>query len=130
MGVIREREMPIMLDDNGTLIRQVEAGDMLVEIDRIEPNLDIDEMFRGLPNDMCQAEHWGYVIEGELTYVTASGERITAGAGEAYYVPAGHLPHTGSEGARCVEFSRAADMAETMRVVEQNMAKVRPGAVH
>jgi hypothetical protein len=26
-----------------------------------------------------------------------------------------------------VEFSRTADLTETMRVVEQNLAKVRPG---
>jgi hypothetical protein len=121
MGVIREREVPIVVDDGETVVRQMEAGDMTVEMDRLEPNLDMDKLFKGLPDDMCQAEHWGYVIEGEMIYVTADGERIAAGPGEAYYVPPGHLPHTGSEGAHVVEFSKTADLAETMEVVERNM---------
>ena len=121
MGVIRESEVPIVVDDGGTVVRQVAAGDMTVEMDRLEPNLDIDALFKGLPDDMCQAEHWGYVIEGEMIYVMADGERIAAGPGEAYYAPPGHLPHTGSEGARVVEFSKTEDLDATMQVVEKNM---------
>jgi hypothetical protein len=42
-------------------------------------------------------------------------------AGDAYYVPPGHLPlmYAGSE---IVEFSPAADLAKTMEVVMKNIA--------
>ncbi|MCW2961823.1 MAG: hypothetical protein JWM90_2210 [Thermoleophilia bacterium] len=123
MGLIREADTPIVLDASGTIVRQVEAGDMTVEFDKLEADMDIDDLFTGLPNDMCQAEHWGYVIEGEMRYITASGEEIVAGPGDAYHVPPGHLPHTGHAGARVVEFSRTKELTETMRVVEQNMER-------
>lgn len=122
MGVIREQELPVSLDADGTILRMTEAGEMTVEIDQLEPNLDVDHLFDGLPGNCCQAEHWGYVIDGEVRYEVPDGEDIVAQAGEAYYIPPGHRPHSGMKGARVVEFSKTADLQKTMEVVERNMA--------
>jgi quercetin dioxygenase-like cupin family protein len=40
----------------------------------------------------CQQPHWGFVIEGELTFV-ADGRRLAIPAGRAFHVPAGGPEH-------------------------------------
>jgi quercetin dioxygenase-like cupin family protein len=40
----------------------------------------------------CTQPHWGFVIDGELTFVT-SRRRLTIPAGRAFHVPAGGLEH-------------------------------------
>jgi quercetin dioxygenase-like cupin family protein len=40
----------------------------------------------------CSRAHWGFVIEGELTFVT-DGQRRTIPAGRAFHVPAGGPEH-------------------------------------
>ncbi|HXF58068.1 MAG TPA: hypothetical protein VNO34_10965 [Actinomycetota bacterium] len=45
----------------------------------------------GLPDDRCQCEHWGYVLEGKLIFYTAQGEEEFV-AGDAYQVGPGHTP--------------------------------------
>jgi hypothetical protein len=60
-----------------------------------------------------------------MRYETVSGEQIVAHPGEAYYIPAGHRPHTGGEGAKVVEFSRTKDLEETMQVIDRNMAELQ-----
>jgi quercetin dioxygenase-like cupin family protein len=40
----------------------------------------------------CTQAHWGFVIEGELAFVTAKG-RQTIPAGRAFHVPAGGVEH-------------------------------------
>lgn len=128
MGVIRAGETPVVLDEDGTVLRMTQAGEMTVELDILEPNLDVDHLFQGLPDDCCQAEHWGYVIEGEIRYELHEGEDVVAVAGDAYYVPPGHRPHSGTNGARVVEFSKTEDFDRTMEVVKRNMAALSRSA--
>jgi quercetin dioxygenase-like cupin family protein len=75
--------------------------------------------FKGLPNDQCQAPHWGYVIRGKVTYRSSSGEE-TFETGDAYYAPPGHTPvlYAGTE---LVEFSPTKELQETMAVCMKNM---------
>jgi quercetin dioxygenase-like cupin family protein len=41
----------------------------------------------------CTLAHWGFVVEGELTYITG-GQRETIPAGRAFHVPPGGDGHT------------------------------------
>ncbi len=83
-------------------------------------DMDPAPFFKGLPDDRCQCPHWGYVVKGKYTFRFADREE-TYEAGDAYYVPPGHLPlmYAGTE---IVEFSPAADLAKTMDVVMKNIA--------
>lgn len=81
---------------------------------------DLAPLFVGLPDDHCQAPHWGYVIRGKLAYRLADGTVEEIGAGEAYYVGPGHTPHLYA-GTEVVEFSPTAELAETMAVVMRNV---------
>lgn len=51
---------------------------------------DIAPLLKGLPQDACQAAHWGYLQTGTalVTYTDGASERCTAG--DVFYWPAGH----------------------------------------
>ena len=97
-----------------------EAGGYTIGFERYEMDMDVAPLFVGLPDDRCQASHWGYVIKGKLGYRTAAGEE-TYEAGTAYHVGPGHTPvaYAGSE---IVEFSPTDEYARTMEVVARNAA--------
>ena len=80
---------------------------------------DPAEMFRGLPDDRCQCEHWGYVIRGKVGFKTADGEELFE-SGDAYYMPPGHTPvlYAGTE---VVEFSPTDQLNQTVEVITKNM---------
>ena len=82
--------------------------------------MDPAPFFKGLPDDRCQCPHWGYVIKGQITFRFADRDE-TYEAGDAYYVPPGHLPVV-SAGNELVEFSPTAELAKTMEVISRNMA--------
>lgn len=94
-------------------------GGYTVGFETYTEDADLTPFFQGLPNDQCQAPHWGYVIKGKLTFKSAAGEE-TFETGDAYYVPSGHTPvlYAGTE---VVEFSPTKELHETLAVVEQNM---------
>jgi glyoxylate utilization-related uncharacterized protein len=94
-------------------------GGYTVGFETYTEDADLAPMFRGLPDDQCQAAHWGYVVKGRLTFKTAGGEE-TFETGDAYYVPPGHTPvlYAGTE---VVEFSPTKELQDTLTIVERNM---------
>jgi hypothetical protein len=58
------------------------------------------------------------VVAGKLIFHTADGPEEFV-AGDAYYVGPGHTPELFA-GTEVVEFSRSAELAETMAVVTRN----------
>jgi hypothetical protein len=80
---------------------------------------DMAPVFRGLPDDRCQCEHWGYVLKGRVGFRYADHEE-TYEAGDAYYAPPGHTPilYAGGE---IVEFSPTEELNQTLEVVARNM---------
>lgn len=94
-------------------------GGYTVAFETYTADADLTPFFTGLPDDRCQCPHWGYVIQGKVTYKTADGEQ-TAETGEAYYAPPGHTPvlYAGTE---IVEFSPTDELRRTMEVVTRNM---------
>ena len=95
------------------------AGGYTVAFETYTADADLTPFFKGLPDDRCQAEHWGYVITGKVTFKSANGEE-TFEAGDAYYVPPGHTPmlYAGTE---VVEFSPTDELQRTLEVVTKNM---------
>ena len=94
-------------------------GGYTVAFEKYSEDADLAPFFKGLPDDQCQAAHWGYVITGKLTFKSASGEE-TFEAGDAYYAPPGHTPvlYAGTE---VVEFSPTKELQDTLAVVAKNM---------
>lgn len=77
-------------------------------------------LFAGLPDDRCQCPHWGYVLQGKVTFRFAEREE-TYEAGDAYYAPPGHVPMLFA-GTEVVEFSPTEALGKTMEVVMKNVA--------
>jgi hypothetical protein len=97
---------------------EIEGG-YTIAFETYTEDADLAPFLKGLPDDRCQSPHWGYVINGKVTYRTADGEE-TFETGEAYYVPPGHTPVIFA-GTEVVEFSPTDDFQRTMEVVQKNM---------
>lgn len=102
--------------------RMQDLGGYTVSFERYDEESDPAPLFVGLPDDHCQCPHWGYVLNGVLTYRYADGSSEEIKAGEAYFAPPGHLPlfHAG---ASIVEFSPTDELTETIKVVAANLER-------
>ncbi len=113
------KDLPVTVEIPEGRLHQVEWGDHAVELGAFTATVDPAPLFTGLPNDQCQAPHWGYVIRGRVRYRYGDHDEVYE-AGDVYYAPPGHTPLY-EAGAEYVEFSPVAELAETMAVVERNM---------
>ena len=75
-----------------------------------------DCQLAGLPGDMCQCPHRGYLLEGRLLMHTPSGEH-TYEAGQAFYWAPGHAPEA-LEDSAYVDFSPTAQLQEVVRHIQ------------
>jgi hypothetical protein len=96
-------------------------GGYTVGFENYTADADFAPYFAGLPNDQCQAEHWGYVLKGQIAFTYAHDHAEIYRAGDAYYAPPGHTPHLYA-GTEVVEFSPTEALNRTLEVVEKNMA--------
>ncbi|HVL87575.1 MAG TPA: hypothetical protein VM681_06175 [Candidatus Thermoplasmatota archaeon] len=124
MIAISRKNLVANVDRSGLEIRSAPAGDMIVGWERW-PAGDVSGLFRGLPGDACQAEHWGYTVAGKWRVRTAAGVE-TIEAGQAYYVPRGHVLLEIVEPMEVVEFTRAKDpyLTESVKAFETNLPGV------
>jgi Cupin domain len=84
---------------------------------------DLGPLFEGLPNSQCQFQRLGYVLSGVVEF--RIGDRTeTYTAGDAYYVPPGHVP-IHHDGTQIVEFSPTELLGETIGVVMANVDRGR-----
>jgi hypothetical protein len=94
-------------------------GGYTVAFERYSADADLSPFFDGLPDNRCQAPHWGYVFKGKVTFKFADRDE-TFEAGDAYYAPPGHTPVL-YDGTEIVEFSPTDELDRTMEVVVKNM---------
>ena len=99
-------------------------GDQLVRHISLPSGVDFTPLFKGLPDDLCQCPHWGYVLEGSITVRYADGTQETTSKGELYYWPGAHTGWT-DEGVVFLEFSPAEQLRP---VLEHLAAQLAPSA--
>jgi hypothetical protein len=63
--------------------RYVEADGYVLGIESFDQAVDFTPMYRGLPDDLCQSHHWGYVIKGRMIFHRPEGDEAFE-VGEAY----------------------------------------------
>jgi hypothetical protein len=92
---------------------------MDVAYNTVAKDFDVTPLLKGLPNDLCQSPHWGYIIKGSVKMITKDGEEIFR-AGDLYYMPPGH---TGviSAGTEFIEFSPTEKQKLTNEVITRNL---------
>jgi hypothetical protein len=100
--------------------RMQQFGDYYVNFESIPAGLGGPEIFKGLPDDACQAEHWGYVFKGKIRYSYTDGHEDILSAGEAYYVAPGHV-FEALEDTETVEFSLKEEFDKTLEVAGKNL---------
>jgi hypothetical protein len=83
-------------------------------------NIDGTPLMKGLPGDMCQCPHWGYVTTGRVTFRFADHDEIYE-EGEAFYTPPGHIPVSHEPGTEVLMFSPADELHKTEAVMMKNM---------
>jgi ethanolamine utilization protein EutQ (cupin superfamily) len=114
-------------EDFGPAIdRGGQLDDYTVDFVTIRQGHSLAPMLKGLPGDSCQCPHWGYVLAGRIT-VSYPGHQEVYQAGDAFYMPAGHVPEaeTGSE---FVQFSPKEQLAETVAAIKANAQRLMQGS--
>jgi hypothetical protein len=114
-------QMPIELQAGEIETRAVAGGDVLVRHIRLPAGTDFTPLFVGLPDDLCQCAHWGYVLNGSIRLRYADGSEEVSQAGDVYHWPAGHTGWT-DEGVTFLEFSPTADIAPVLEHLARQMA--------
>jgi hypothetical protein len=89
-------------------------------------DIDHTPLLKGLPDDRCQCPHWGYVIKGRLTYRFADREEVFE-AGDASYLPPGHIPSQNEPGSEILQFSPTKELRETEAVLMKNVQAMQAG---
>jgi hypothetical protein len=108
--------------------RSVDAAGIRIAFESMPAHFPADESpFKGLPDDRCQCDHWGYVLAGSfrVTYNDGGDEEIIR-AGEAYHLRPGHFVQT-IEPVQLLELSPVTQHDETKAVVARNMGAVSTG---
>ena len=79
------------IEGGGIEFRTDHAGEQNIAWVRLPAGADLRPGLVGLPGDLCQVPHWGYMIKGRLVMHGVDGDE-TYEAGQAFYWPAGHAP--------------------------------------
>jgi hypothetical protein len=111
-------------DYGAVLDRSEDVEGYTINFVSFRQDIDATPLYRGLPDDRCQCPHWGYVVSGAVTFQYADGEEVCE-AGEAFYIPPGHIPVKHAPGTELVLFSPAADLKVTEEAMERNMKEMQ-----
>ncbi|MBI5083792.1 MAG: cupin domain-containing protein [Acidobacteria bacterium] len=94
---IAKTDIPTKINIPGVVARQITGfgdatgyGTIAGEYFSMAAGVDNAPLLKGLEADCCQAPHWGYLIEGEITVTYADGSKETVHAGDLFYWPPGH----------------------------------------
>jgi hypothetical protein len=114
-------ELVLEMEVGGITTRGEDWGGQLVRHLSLPAGVDFTPLFEGLPGDMCQCPHWGYVIEGSIHLRYADGTEEVNRAGDVFYWPGGHTGWTDS-GVTFIEFSPAADLRPVLEHLASRLA--------
>jgi mannose-6-phosphate isomerase-like protein (cupin superfamily) len=89
-------------------------------------DIDATPMLKGLPDDRCQSPHWGYVLKGRLTFRFPDHDEVFE-AGDAFYLPPGHIPVGNEPGSEYLQFSPTDKLKEVSEVIMKNMQEMQAG---
>lgn len=124
---ISRRDVPVVIDVPGAVARQKKDfgdakgyGAIGGEYFSLGAGTDIAPLLQGLEGDLCQAPHWGYLLEGDLTVTWAGGAREEVRGGDLFYWPPGHSVKVGAD-AEVILFSPQLEHGEVMEHMKRKM---------
>ncbi|MEO7428460.1 MAG: hypothetical protein ABIY48_03665 [Acidimicrobiales bacterium] len=113
--------MPIEMQVGGIETRASECDGVLARHIQLPAGVDFTPLFKGLPGDLCQCPHWGYVLAGSIRLRYADGTEEVSSAGDVYYWRGGHTGWT-DEGVTFLEFSPTAEIQPVLEHLAAQMA--------
>jgi hypothetical protein len=104
--------------------RKIDSGGFRITFESMPAHFPPDEApFKGLPDDRCQCDHWGYLFKGSFRVSYKDGPDEVIRAGEAYHLRPGHFVQT-LEPVEAIEISPVPEHERTMATVARNMGLV------
>ena len=121
-GTTRE-EAPVSIATDDVEVRTTEiGGGMCAAFLRMAKGTDMREALKGLPEDMCQCPHWGYISKGRLKLRTKEGDEFYE-AGQTFYMAPGHAPEA-LEDCEMLDISPADQWNELIDHVKSRMLEM------
>jgi hypothetical protein len=118
-------DVPATIESDEVVIQEAQWGEIHVGFETYNEEFDLAPLLKGLPDDMCQCPHYGYVLKGRMRVRYADHEEVVE-AGDAYYMEPGHSPVM-EAGTEIVEFSPKDEYRKTMEAAERNLAAMQEG---
>jgi hypothetical protein len=87
-------DLTVEFEQDGFSVRSGRWGDMHVAHYTLPPGTDLGPFFAVLPDGLCSSDHFGVILEGEITLRYRDGSEETARSGDLYFWPAGHTAWT------------------------------------
>lgn len=104
MRATTKAQAPIAIQDGGVELRLQElGGGISAGFVSLPAGADLRPATNGLPDDLCQCPHWGYLLKGRVKMHTRGGQHVYE-AGQAFYWAPGHAPEA-LEDSEYVDFS-------------------------
>lgn len=119
MKQMKER-LATTMEAGPATIQSANWGGMTSAYMQMAEGADFTPFLEGLPDDLCQAPHWGYVLDGEIHVRYMDGSKETVEAGQLYYLPPGHTVWF-EQDTEYVEFSPQEGMEEVFAHVEKQI---------
>jgi hypothetical protein len=120
------RETATRGGDQGPVVdHSDDLGRYTVNFATFKQDIDATPLLKGLPEDKCQCPHWGYVLRGRLTYRVGDSEEVFT-AGDAFFLPPGHIPIGNEPGSEFLQFSPADELRHVSETIMKNM-QAMPG---
>ncbi len=116
MRTIEREDVPVAIKDDNVELRVAEAGDMTVSFVTISKGADLAPALVGLPDDLCQCPHWGYMLKGRVKMKTKDGDQVYE-AGQVFYWGPGHAPEA-LEDSEYVDFSPTEEFEAVIRHIQ------------
>ena len=113
-------ELPLTEIVPGYSSRLADWGGMTVAFEKAHAGQDASSMIKGLPDDRCQAPHWGFLFSGRMT-VDYGDRQGTIEGGQAYHVAPGHRISFEAD-CEALEFTPTDALEQTLAVVRRNHA--------
>jgi hypothetical protein len=117
---------PNVQDTGPAIGRGGDLEETTVDFVTIRQSHSLAPLLRGLPGDSCQCPHWGYLFAGKIIVSYADREE-TYEAGDAFYMPPGHVP-AAVAGTEFVQFSPREQLTETLAAMTANARQAMRGA--
>jgi len=113
-------DLPLTEVVPGYSSRFADWGGITVAFEKAHAGQDASSMVKGLPDDRCQAPHWGYLFSGKMVVDYGDREETIEG-GQAYFVGPGHRI-TFLADCEALEFTPTDALEQTFEAVRRNAA--------